>query len=96
MHKKRIGISQKIIYHSEFNEINLSLDIEWINLLNTLKALALPLPLVKFNEVKFLIKELKLDGIILSGGGDLFEYCFGNTQKKKLCKWRDDFELEVI
>jgi putative glutamine amidotransferase len=96
MPNKRIGITQKLIPHSEYKEVNLSLDIQWINFFATIDAFPIPLPLVKQNQVKKLIETLDLHGIILSGGGDLFDYSEGNLEQKKLSKCRDDFEFKII
>ena len=91
MFSKRIGITQKLVYHSDYTETNLSLDIAWINFLISLEATPVLLPLVKSDDVKSLIKELQLDGVILSGGNDVSNYSEGNKQQKKLSEWRDKF-----
>lgn len=96
MLNKRIGITQKIAAHPKYNEINLSLDFEWINLLISLNVMPIPLPVVKDSKVKFLLENLKLDGIILTGGNDLGNYSQKSLQQEKLNKIRDHFENEVI
>lgn len=96
MYRKRIGITQKLSYHSDYAETNLSLDIAWIDFLILLGVIPVPLPLVKSDDVETLIKELQLDGVILSGGNDVSNFSEGSKQQKKLCNRRDKFEVQVL
>ena len=68
----------------------LSVNIEWYNYLRTLNIN----PILYYNERKKINIDKnykKIDGVILSGGGDLYK-----ISKKKKDADRDEFELNLI
>lgn len=87
--KKVIAITQKIIYNDSLNETVESLDIAYIQLIEELGFT--PLILSSLINIKEYFSKFKIDGIILSGGNDL--YC---CNKNKLSKKRDSFEKALI
>ena len=85
---KRIGLSQRLVKHKEYDEIRETLDIRWQTLLMSLNMLPVNIP-SKLGYSFF--PQLKLDGIILTGGNDLY-----SQSKNDLSKMRDTLEYELI
>ena len=84
---RRIGISQNIIISK--NGYTFKLDKNWFDYISKFNANLIPLGFDKFNIKK--IDNLKLDGIIISGGGDIY-----SLKKKKSNLIRDEFEYKLI
>lgn len=84
---KKIGISQNIIKTK--NGFTFRLDKNWFDYISKFNAILIPLGFDKFNIDK--IDHLKLDGIIISGGGDIY-----NINKKKSNLIRDKFEYKLV
>ena len=96
MFKRRIGITQKVIKHSSYNELMDCLDINWAKLLSTLEILPIPLPLMSNNSVDEMWKTLKLDGLILSGGNTLADYADINDKPENISLERDNYEKALL
>ena len=96
MFKKRIGVSQRITKKIEYDEVVNSLDVNWVNLLTRLEILCVPLPLMPADSVKKMWKELKLDGLILSGGNTLANYADENDKPENISIERDLFENALL
>lgn len=64
----KIGITQRVEDVKSYNEIRDTLDQRWSKLLNESNCLCIPIPNV--NMPQTFIKNLQLDGILLSGGND--------------------------
>ena len=96
MFKKRIGVTQRITKKIEYDEIVNSLDVNWANLLTRLEILCVPLPLLPVDSVKKMWKELKLDGLILSGGNTLANYADENDKLENISIERDLFENALL
>lgn len=85
---KKIGITQRIDYIKEYGEVRNTLDIKWVELLDSIGFLAIPLSV---NINYRLIDELNLNGIILSGGNDL-----SSQSKNDYSTLRDKHEYDCI
>lgn len=96
MFKKRIGITQKVLKHNQYNEFMDCLDIKWAKLLSNLGILPIPLPLLSSSSVKDLWKTLKLDGLILSGGNTLADYADNTDKPEDISPERDAFEKALL
>jgi len=68
---KRVGITQRVEYITKYNETRDCLDQRWSELLLELEYLPIPLPNINPESVSALLKILKLDLIIFSGGNSL-------------------------
>ncbi|MDR1561010.1 MAG: gamma-glutamyl-gamma-aminobutyrate hydrolase family protein [Holosporaceae bacterium] len=81
---KKIGISQQLSFdgHNALMEI---IDSSWGRLLNELQVIPLYLP------IYYDFQTLQIDGVILTGGGDLHA-----ISQKKEDKIRDEFEISLI
>jgi gamma-glutamyl-gamma-aminobutyrate hydrolase PuuD len=69
----RIGLTQRVIVFSDVAERRDSLDQRWTSLLTGLGFVPVPIPNM-LDDIEAYLDELKLDGVILTGGGDLVEY----------------------
>jgi N5-(cytidine 5'-diphosphoramidyl)-L-glutamine hydrolase len=69
----RIGLTQRVITISNVQERRDSLDQRWISLLTGLGLVPVPIP-NGIVDIDAYFDELTLDGVILTGGGDLEEY----------------------
>jgi len=86
---KKIAISQRLTSARDYFEIREALDIKWGLLFKELKFLPIVLP-VEFNYKK-IFENIKIDGIILSGGNSL-----SSVKKNSLSLKRDNFEKAII
>lgn len=86
---KRIAITQRLVAHPDYDECRETLDISWAKLFEKIDLLPIVLPY----EIDFqkYFKELKIDGILLSGGNDLY-----SLNQNELSKKRDTFEKKLI
>lgn len=96
MFKKRIGITQKIVKNSRYNEVMDCLDTNWAKLLISLDILPMPLPLTSAQYAYDMWKDLALDGLILSGGNTLFDQCSDTDAPEGLCEERDIYEKTLL
>jgi N5-(cytidine 5'-diphosphoramidyl)-L-glutamine hydrolase len=69
----RIGLTQRIITITDTQERRDSLDQRWISLLTGLELVPVPIPNL-IADVDAYFDDMALDGVILTGGGDLEEY----------------------
>ena len=82
---KKIALTQRIIENEPYFEIREALDINWGKLLEEIGFEPVIFP------IEYDFKKLQFDGVILTGGNDLYSLSMNNTDKK-----RDDFEKEII
>ena len=90
---KLIGITQRVDFIKSYAENRDCLDISWYKFLKKINLTPLPLPNLPINDATKLIKMIKIDGLILSGGNTLHS-C--NPKGKDVSKLRDDFEFLLI
>ena len=69
----RIAVTQRVINVLEINEKRDSLDQRWATFLMTLGFLPILLP-NNIEEVDRYLDELEINGVLLTGGGDILEY----------------------
>ncbi|MBL7912843.1 MAG: type 1 glutamine amidotransferase [Bacteroidia bacterium] len=86
---KKIAITQRLIENETYAETRDALDIRWANIFKALNYLPIVLPTDFDHSVYF--SEIKIDGIILSGGNDLSSISKNNTSIK-----RDEQEIKLI
>tara|TARA_Y100000768_G_C23862139_1_gene626249 strand:+ start:144 stop:761 length:618 start_codon:yes stop_codon:yes gene_type:complete len=84
---KKIGITQKIIQNK--NGFCFQIDKDWFDYFSKFNANLIPLGFEKINIIN--INKLKLDGIIISGGGNIYK-----KERKKSNSLRDTFEKKLI
>jgi N5-(cytidine 5'-diphosphoramidyl)-L-glutamine hydrolase len=96
MYKKRIGISQKLYRHPVFDEVMSCLDIKWFRLLDALNLMAVPIPFLEVIETSKFIHDLKLDGLVLTGGNTIAGHLLTNDTNYELSLRRDAFELSLV
>mgnify|MGYP001348251738 FL=1 len=72
------------------------LDTNWVKLLTSLKILPIPISLISHNSVNEIWKELKLDGLILSGGNTLADYADKTDPSENISIERDEYEKALL
>ena len=77
---KNIGITTRIIIDDNHGEVRDALDIKWIELLNYIGFN--PVILSTGIDYSSYIKSLDIDGIIFTGGNDLFSMSKNDLSKK--------------
>ena len=88
---KRIGLTQRLATLKDRNERRECLDQAWSQLLAEIEMLAVPLS-NRATDTETIVSELKLEGIILTGGNDLSHLPGAmNTAPE-----RDDFEHKLL
>jgi len=86
---KKIAITQQLAENNTYFQENEVLDISWGKLFKRMNFVPIILP-YEYNFQEY-FNEIKIDGILLTGGNDLNE-----LNKNKLSKKRDDFEIKLI
>ena len=87
---KNIAITQRLIINQTYYEERECLDINYANLLE--KCNFLPIALAYNLDFKNYFKELKIDGVIITGGNNLSAY----DSKNKMSIKRDKYEKSLI
>ena len=82
---KKLIITQRIVEHESYSETRDCIDVRWSQVCSSLKVFPIFMP--SNYDVTLYIEEIKPDGIILSGGNDLYSFS-GN----KLSNKRDQIE----
>ena len=86
---KKIAITTRIINDGSHGEVRDALDVNWIKLIEHLGFIPIVIPTgVDYPDY---IKSLNIDGIIFSGGDDLF-----SISKNDLSKIRDEKEKIIL
>jgi len=86
---KKIAISQRLQEIVEYNETREALDVRWGQLLYS--ANLIPVAIPTLIPIETFLKEVKVDGFILSGGNDLSQ-----VTQSHLSKTRDNLERKII
>lgn len=90
---KRIGITQRVDIISSYGERRDALDQQWYKLLLELNILPIPLPNISPEFVSVFVDDLRLDGVLLTGGNSLSHLDFSAEDK---APERDAFELALL
>lgn len=90
---KRIGLTQRVEMIVDYGERRDSLDQRWYSLLLSMNMLPIPLPNIQATLAASLVENLRLDGVILTGGNSLYD--FDDTAANQALD-RDRFELSLI
>ena len=96
MFEKRIGITQKLIKHPDYDETLAALDVNWFDLIRLIGAFPVPIPPIDEEVTKEILESMRLDGLILSGGNSLARLEDGTKELKELSKKRDKFEYSLL
>ena len=84
--KKRIGISLRVQIIEKYDEKRDTISHDWINFLQKTNCVPILIP-NNLTDIEDYISEMKLDGIILSGGDNIGEFPERDqTEEKKLLK----------
>ncbi|KAB0581463.1 gamma-glutamyl-gamma-aminobutyrate hydrolase family protein [Campylobacter sputorum subsp. sputorum] len=86
---KKIAITQRLYKNTNYYEIRECLDINWAVLFNEINCI--PIVLMCEFDIEKIYESLQFQGVILSGGNDLFSQSGDELSKK-----RDDFEKKLI
>jgi putative glutamine amidotransferase len=86
---KKIAITQRLIKNDSYYEIREALDVNYSKLVRACGFLPIVLPYkIDFKDY---MKELDIQGVILTGGNDL-----NSVNKNRLSETRDNFEYKLI
>lgn len=66
---KKVVITQRIEFIESYGEVRTALDIAWANLLEKYGILLLPIS--NLSSIDRIFKDIKIDGVILTGGNNL-------------------------
>lgn len=69
--KKKIGITQKVNFHEQYQEQLDCLDQRWYDFLLEIDLIPIPLPNIPKKSARELFENLEIDGLILSGGNSV-------------------------
>jgi len=86
---KKIAITQRLILNEDYYELREALDVRWGLLFKELGFLPIVLP-IEIN-IKNYFNEIGIDGIVLTGGNDLYR-----INENAISKKRDMFENKII
>ena len=92
---KRLGITQRVENIPSYNERRDCLDQRWSILAFHLGYFPVPLPNIASEKVPALLDNLKLDGILLSGGNSITSL-YPNAEADDLAPERDAFEQAIL
>lgn len=87
---KKILVTQRIIENHTYPETRECYDLKWIDFFKVIEYL--PIIISSKAKMENYFNELDINGILLTGGNDLFSVSNDN----KLSKLRDNFELNLI
>jgi putative glutamine amidotransferase len=90
---KRLGITQRVEKINDYAEQRDCLDQRWASMALQLGYLPLPLPSIAIDQVPMLLDNLKLDGVLLSGGNSIASL---NPADEDSSLERDAFELALL
>ncbi len=91
--KKLIGITQRVVFDEKYNETRDCLDHEWFNLILYLGYMPVPLPNISTEYASTLLKDVGLDGVILSGGNSI---ALPEIDELNISPKRDLFERALL
>lgn len=81
--KRRIGITLRVVKSQTYDEKRDALSQDWPAFLEKIDIIPIYLP-NKFSDIKSYVKELELDGIIISGGDNIGDNPERDNTEKKL------------
>jgi N5-(cytidine 5'-diphosphoramidyl)-L-glutamine hydrolase len=90
---KRLGITQRVERINGYEEQRDCLDRRWASMVVQLGYLPLPLPNIAAGQVPMLLDNLKLDGVLFSGGNSIASL---NPSADDSSPERDEFELALL
>lgn len=80
---KKIGISLRVENIKKYEEKRDSISHDWIDLFKKLNFIPILIP-NKLHNVELFLKDMKLDGLILSGGDNIGDYPERDITEKKI------------
>ena len=84
--KKRIGISLRVQIIEKYDEKRDTISHDWINFLQKTNCVPILIP-NNLTDIEDYISEMKLDGIILSGGDNIGEFPERDQTEKKILEF---------
>lgn len=95
MSKKIIALSQNIKINT-YNEIEDCINVSWIRFVEKLNYLPLYIPTINKEFVNDYFEKFRIDGVILTGGNDVYHDNKTNKIAIKLSKIRNKIENEIL
>jgi N5-(cytidine 5'-diphosphoramidyl)-L-glutamine hydrolase len=92
---KKIGISLRVENIKKYEENRDSISHDWIELLTKLNFIPILIP-NKLHNVEVFLKEMKLDGLILSGGDNIGDYPERDITEKKIIDFAILYKIPML
>lgn len=86
---KRIAITQRMVTNTSYPEIRDALDVQWGRFFFEMNWIPVIIP--SMYPIELFLEQMSIDGIILTGGNDLY-----SVNQNDLSKKRDAYELFLI
>lgn len=86
---KTVAITPRVYLDANTNETRVALDVKWFELIQAAGFLPIVMPYIE--NIDYFFKNIKIDGIIFSGGNDLSCVCNANENI-----FRDKYELRFL
>jgi len=97
-----VGITQRVQDNESYIERRDCLDQRWATFLNKIDIIPIPIPNLIENP-SYIFKKIKVDGLILTGGNDIFSESDSNKGtperdilESRLLRYAEDLEIPVI
>lgn len=95
MNKKRLGISLRVEHIAKYNEKRDALSQDWIIFLEKLNVVPILIP-NKLSNVNEFLTEMKIDGVILSGGDNIGKTPERDKTENEIIKFAIDSQTPII
>ena len=95
MNRKKIGISLRIVKNQNYEEKRDAISHDWSQFFEELNFIPILIPNTLSN-IELFLEELQLDGIILSGGGDIGLDIERDETEKKLLQYGVKNNLPIL
>ena len=95
MKKIRIGISTRIIHSENYIDDRDGLSHDWPSLLEKIKIIPILIP-NSLLEIEQFLEDMKLDGIILSGGDSIGEFPLRDKNENKIIEYAINKKMPIF
>lgn len=92
---KKIGITLRVEHIAKFNEKRDAISHDWVHLLEKANILPIFIPNTLKNTKKFL-EEMKLDGVIMSGGDNKGDNIYRDRTEKEIIEFVMEKEIPLL
>jgi putative glutamine amidotransferase len=91
----KIGVSMRIVKAPNYNEKRDAISHDWSSILEKLEILPIFIP-NRLTDLKKFLEEMKLDGIILSGGDNIGDDVLRDKTEKKIIQFGIERKIPIL